>query len=146
MLAARLLECLFLPSCVTVFVLMDCCVVGAPRARCALGLTLLSQLFIELLSYELDGLPTMLETADDVAIRLARSIDFSILVMLAGAIVSAFADPSSMTFIKLPTNLHELVLFDSDQRRQRSQQFAVEREYTESLGSLRNMAQHALED
>jgi len=29
MLAARLLECLFLPSCVTVFVLMDCCVVGA---------------------------------------------------------------------------------------------------------------------
>jgi len=50
MLAARLLECLFLPSCVTVFVLMDCCVVGAPRARCALGLTLLSQLFTKMYS------------------------------------------------------------------------------------------------
>ena len=83
MLTARMLECLVLPTSIALFVLMDCCVVNAPRARCVLGLTLLAQLIIDQTLLESGDLPSNLETDGDLAVELAGRIDFSLLLTVA---------------------------------------------------------------
>ena len=40
-----------------------------------------------------------------------------------------------MAFIKLPTDLHDLVLFDTGQRRLKEKELAAERQYKDRRGS-----------
>ena len=129
LLTARLLECLFMPCAIILFVLMDCCVVTAPRMRCVLALALLLHMLVELFTVESSNLPTVEEAKDDVATQVARNIDFSLLVMMSGAIASTLRFPKSMTFIQLRTDLQELVLFDTARERRKQQRLAAEFEY-----------------
>ena len=64
-----------------------------------------------------------------MAVEVARRIDFGLLLMLSGAIWATLSHPFNLTFIQLPTDLHELVLFDTAMRRSRDQTEAFERNY-----------------
>ena len=61
-------------------------------------------------------------------------------------IASTLADPSSMAFIKLPTDLHDLVLFDTGQRRLKEKELAAERQYRDRRGSQHAMVHKAFKD
>ena len=146
MLTGRLLECLFLPCATILFVLMDCFVVTAPRMRCVLALTLLFHMSVELLFFQNGGTfvteqPLILETLDDVGLEIARKIDFSLLLILLGATISTLLHPNSMTFITLPVDLEELVLYDTGVRRLKDEQLSAEKQYLASREGLEESSQ-----
>merc|ERR1712194_705456 len=123
MLAGRLSYCLLLPVSVIIFIMLDVCVVTAPRMRGVFGMSILVLMLCELYSFGLE-LPTVVEPRDDFAFQLARNFDFALLAMLAGAIAATLSHPNDMAFVHLPTDLPELILFDTGRRRQRAAQLA----------------------
>ena len=138
MLVGRLTYCLFLPLSVIIFVMLDVCVVTAPRMRCVFGSAILILMLCELWSFTLE-LPTMVEPRDSVSFQLARNFDFALLAMLFGAIASTFTHPNDMAFVHLPTDLSELVLFDTGLRRQKAAQLASARKYSKHAHKLQSL-------
>ena len=118
---AACFDFLFLPCALFTFVLMDCLVVTAPRTRCVLGFTLLFMLLERLGDFYTSDLPSVLERAG-LAGSMISSLEASQLAQILGAIAGAFGDPRAMTFIKLPTTLMELVLFEQGAREQKKKQ------------------------
>lgn len=138
MLAGRLAYCLFLPVSVIVFVMLDVCVVTAPRMRCIFGGAILVLMLCEMWTFSLD-LPTTVEPKNDMSFRLARNFDFALLAMLFGAIAATFAHPNQLAFVHLPTDLSELILFDTGRRRQQAAQLASARKYSKHSHKLQSL-------
>ena len=84
-------------------------------------------------------LPTVVEPRDDFTFELARNFDFALLAMLAGAIAATFFHPNDMAFVHLPTDLPELILFDTGRRRQRAAQHASMMKYRKHANKLQSM-------
>ena len=123
LLLAHLIDLLFLPCALALFVLMDCLVVTAPRTRCVLAFTLLFMLMERLGNYYTSDLPSVLERAG-LAGSMISSLETSQLMQVLGAIAAAFGAPRAMAFIKLPTTLMELVLFEQGARELKKRQAA----------------------
>ena len=138
MLAGRLTYCLLVPVSVILFILLDVCVVTAPRMRSVFGISILVLMLCELYTFTLK-LPTVVEPRDDFTFELARNFDFALLAMLAGAIAATFFHPNDMAFVHLPTDLPELVLFDTGRRRQRAAQHASMMKYRKHANKLQSM-------
>ena len=141
MLSGRLFYCLFMPMSVILFIMMDICIVTAPRMRCVFAITLLVHMSCELALNQYIDLPSIAEAQADPASGLARNLDFALLTALAGAIASTLSDPKNMTFVKLGTDLNELVLFDTGLRRQKATLLAEERKASIHSSKLRSRHQ-----
>jgi hypothetical protein len=144
MLAGRLTYCLLVPLSVIIFIMLDVCVVTAPRMRGVFGMSILVLMLCELHSFSFE-LPTVIEPRDDFAFKLARNFDFALLAMLAGAIAATFYHPNDMAFVHLPTDLPELILFDTGRRRQRAAQLASMKKYRKHANKLRSMQRKKLD-
>ena len=144
MLAGRLTYCLLVPLSVIIFIMLDVCVVTAPRMRGVFGMSILVLMLCELHSFSFE-LPTVIEPRDDFAFKLARNFDFALLAMLAGAIAATFYHPNDMAFVHLPTDLPELILFDTGRRRQRAAQLASKKKYRKHANKLRSMQRKKLD-
>ena len=144
MLAGRLSYCLLLPVSVIIFIMLDVCVVTAPRMRGVFGMSILVLMLCELYSFGLE-LPTVVEPRDDFAFQLARNFDFALLAMLAGAIAATLSHPNDMAFVHLPTDLPELILFDTGRRRQRAAQLASMKKYRKHANKLKSLQRKKLD-
>lgn len=134
LMAAQLMDLLYFPCSIIAFILMDSLVHTAPRMRCLFGLSVLFYMCSELLNDEtMSHYPTVLEAADDFSVEIARNIDFSILLMLAASIVNTVYRPRNMNFITLPTELMELIIFDTSARNLQEQTRNQARKYHESV-------------
>ena len=112
---ASLIDLFFFPCALVAFILMDCLVVTAPRTRCMLAFTLLFMLLERLGNYYASDLPSNLERAG-LAGSMISSLETSQLAQVLGGMAGLLGAPRAMTFIKLPTTLMELVLFEQGAR------------------------------
>ena len=144
MLAGRLSYCLLLPVSVIIFIMLDVCVVTAPRMRGVFGMSILVLMLCELYSFTME-LPTVVEPRDDLSFQLARNFDFALLAMLAGAIAATFSHPNDMAFVHLPTDLPELILFDTGRRRQRAAALASMKKYRKHANKLKSLQRKKLD-
>ena len=112
---ASLIDLFFFPCALGAFILMDCLVVTAPRTRSFLAFTLLFMLLERLGNYYASDLPSSLERAGLVG-SMISSLETAVLTVVGGAMASLLGAPRAMTFIKLPTTLMELVLFEQGAR------------------------------
>ena len=120
---AKLLDCLFLPCAIVLFVLMDCLVVTAPRMRCVLALLLLFMLVESVAYSQFSELPSVLEyRADKEGASVIVGLETGLLAMMLGAIISSVLTPRELTFVKLPTGLMDLVLFEAGNQKLKKQQ------------------------
>ena len=116
MMAGRLCDLLFFPCSIIVFILMDACVTTAPRMRCLYGVFLLFFMSSEIFENDNSQLPSVLELQRDWGYSASRKLDFSLLLMLASAILSTASHPHKMNFISNATEIMELVIFDEGAR------------------------------
>ena len=144
MLAGRLAYCLLLPVSVITYIMLDVCVVTAPRMRGVFGMSILVLMLCELYSFTME-LPTVVEPRDDLSFQLARNFDFALLAMLAGAIAATFSHPNDMAFVHLPTDLPELILFDTGRRRQRAAALASMKKYRKHANKLKSLQRKKLD-
>ena len=112
---AGLIDLFFFPCALGAFILMDCLVVTAPRTRSFLAFTLLLMLLERLGNYYASDLPSSLERAGLVG-SMISSLETAQLTQVLGAMAGLLGAPRAMTFIKLPTTLMELVLFEQGAR------------------------------
>lgn len=112
---AGLIDLFFFPLALGAFILMDCLVVTAPRTRSFLAFTLLFMLLERLGNYYASDLPSALERAGLVG-SMISSLETAQLTQVLGAMAGLLGAPRAMTFIKLPTTLMELVLFEQGAR------------------------------
>ena len=112
---ASLIDLFFFPCALGAFILMDCLVVTAPRTRTCLAFTLVFVLLERLGAYYASDLPSSLERAGLVG-SMISSLETAQLTVLGGAMAGLLGAPRAMTFIKLPTTLMELVLFEQGAR------------------------------
>jgi hypothetical protein len=120
---AALLDCIFIPLCLFVFLLMDCLVVPAPRTRCVLAITLLLLLLESMTEYYMSDLPSAIERKG-LAGTMINSLEMAMVAMVLGAVSTSFISPRALTFIKLPTTLMELVLFEEGAKELKKRQDA----------------------
>lgn len=134
LMAAQLMDLLYFPCSIIAFILMDSLVHTAPRMRCLFGISVLFYMCSELLNSEINAhFPTVLESAEDFSVSISRKIDFSILLMLMSSIVNTVYRPRNLNFITLPTELMELIIFDTSTRNLRAETRNHARKYHESV-------------
>ena len=124
---AKLLDCLLLPCAVVLFVLMDCLIVTAPRMRCVLALLLLFLLMESVAYSQASELASVLEYRADKGASVIVGLETGLLAMMLGAIISSVLKPRQLTFVKLPTGLMGLVLFEAGSQKLEKQQRAQAR-------------------
>jgi len=110
---AKLLDCLFLLCAIVVFVMMDSIIFAAPRMRCVLALTLLFHMIESVLISQFSDLPTVYEVRNDHIGAVIVSLETGLLMMMLGSIIFSILSPRELTFVKLPTGLSDLVLFEA---------------------------------
>lgn len=120
LIAAELLDATFLFFGMVIFVCMDCCRIKAPRARVALGLTLVLSLLDGMArrsrhDFPLESYPllhggttgnfgsTFGETPKQ---QFIETFDFSVLSLLAAAVITTLKFPHKLAFIKIHTDLY----------------------------------------
>ena len=142
MLASRMMDALFLMASIIFFALMDSLIVATPRLRSLVAVLVVVPCFVDIVETEIMRYPSVLEVEGSLSFKISDKVQASLLIMLLAAVAGSVLDPTHLTFIKLPTDLMDLVLFDTGMKKEKLKNLEEEKKFHEMKGSFSKTLQY----